>query len=269
MRLHFIDEGSKEAPLVLLMHGEPSWSFLYRHMAPVIVDAGYRVIAPDLIGFGRSDKPTARSDYTYQRHVDWMRSVLITLDLQDVTLVCQDWGGLIGLRLLAEHSDRFARAVAANTFLPAGDHKAGEAFLQWQKLSQEAPVFPTSKVIAKGVTSELTENVLAGYDAPYPEEAYKAGARQFPMLVPITPDNPASQKNREAWEVLSKFYKPFLTAFSDKDPITAGADKVFQKLIPGTQGQPHAIIKDGGHFLQEDKGPELAQVVVDFIRATR
>lgn len=269
LRVHFIDEGSKEAPLVLLMHGEPSWSFLYRHMAPVIVDAGYRVIAPDLIGFGRSDKPTARSDYTYQRHVDWMRSVLVALDLQDVTLVCQDWGGLIGLRLLAEHSDRFARAVAANTFLPTGDHKAGEAFLQWQKFSQEVPVFPTSKVIAKGVTSELTENVLAGYDAPYPDEAYKAGARQFPMLVPITPDNPASQKNREAWEVLSKFDKPFLTAFSDKDPITAGADKIFQKLIPGTQGQPHTIIKDGGHFLQEDKGPELAQVVVDFIRATQ
>lgn len=258
----------KRLPPVLLMHGEPSWSFLYRHMIPVILDAGYRIIAPDLVGFGRSDKPTQRSDYTYQRHVDWMHAVLEQLDLTDVTLVCQDWGGLIGLRLLAEKHERFARVVAANTFLPTGDRAAGEDFLQWQAFSQNVPVFNVGKVIDKGTALALSDDVKAGYDAPYPDEDYKAGARQFPMLVPITPDNPASQKNREAWEVLKSFEKPFLTAFSDKDPITAGVDKLFQKLIPGTQGQPHTTIENGGHFLQEDQGVDLANVVVSFIKAT-
>lgn len=265
LRVHYLDEGPKDAPVVLLMHGEPSWSFLYRHMIPIIVDAGYRIIAPDLVGFGRSDKPTERSDYTYQRHVDWMTGVLSHLNLNNITLVCQDWGGLIGLRLVADAPDKFARIVAANTFLPTGDHPASEAFLNWQKFSQEVQVFPTSKIIAQGTTIELSQEVMAGYDAPYPDESYKAGARQFPLLVPTSPDNPASIKNREAWKVLSQWQKPFLTAFSDKDPITIGGDKAFQKLIPGTKDQPHITIKDGGHFLQEDQGVALANVVVSFL----
>lgn len=266
LRVHYLDEGPKTAPPVLLMHGEPSWSFLYRHMVPVLVAAGHRVIAPDLVGFGRSDKPTEREDYTYQRHVDWMKAVLTQLKLQNITLVCQDWGGLIGLRLATEESQRFARIVTANTFLPTGDHAPGDAFLQWQQFSQSVPIFPTGKIINQGTVSNLSDAIIAGYDAPYPSEDYKAGARQFPMLVPITPDNPASQQNRAAWEVLKQWHKPFLTSFSDSDPITAGADKIFQKLVPGCQQQQHGIIANGGHFLQEEQGIPLANAVVNFIR---
>lgn len=265
LRLHYLDEGDQQGPPILLMHGEPSWSYLYRHMVPVLVAAGYRVIAPDLIGFGRSDKPTEKSDYTYQRHVDWITSLLQQLKLSDINLVCQDWGGLIGLRIAAENPDDFATVVAANTFLPTGDQGANDAFKQWQQYSQEVPVFPTGQIINKGTTTVLPEAVMDAYDAPYPDESYKAGARQFPLLVPITPDNPASEKNRAAWGVLQQWQKPFLTAFSDQDPITAGADKLFQKLIPGCEGQPHTTIKNGGHFLQEDQGVDLANVVVDFL----
>ncbi|MEL7400317.1 MAG: haloalkane dehalogenase [Pseudomonadota bacterium] len=268
LRVHYLDEGSKSGEIVLLMHGEPSWSYLYRKMIPVLVDAGYRVIAPDLVGFGRSDKPSQRSDYTYQRHVDWMREALIDqLDLQQVTLVCQDWGGLIGLRLVAEHAERFARVVAANTMLPTGDHDPGEAFNNWKKFSQEVPEFPCGGIIKGATTTELDAAVIAAYDAPYPDESYKEGARQFPTLVPVTPDNPAADANRAAWGVLSQWSKPFLTAFSDSDPITAGGDKLMQKLIPGTKGQNHTTIVNGGHFLQEDQGEILAQVVAEFIQA--
>lgn len=265
LRVHYLDEGAKDAAPILLMHGEPSWCFLYRKMIPILVEAGHRVIAPDLIGFGRSDKPTQCCDYTYQRHVDWMRSVLEQLQLTDITLVCQDWGGLIGLRLAAEYSCRFARIVAANTMLPTGDHDPGEAFKNWQKYSQEVPEFNSGNIIKGGTTTELSPAVVAAYNAPYPEEKYKAGARQFPLLVPITKDDPASAKNRAAWKVLSQWQKPFLTAFSDSDPITTGGDKLLQKLIPGTKGQSHTTIVNGGHFLQEDQGESLAEVVVSFI----
>ncbi|MBB3048833.1 haloalkane dehalogenase [Litorivivens lipolytica] len=267
LRLHYLDEGPKGADPVLLMHGEPSWSYLYRKMIPPLVQAGHRVIAPDLIGFGRSDKPAERSDYTYARHVTWIESAFDQLNLENVTLVCQDWGGLIGLRLLASRPDRFARAVAANTMLPTGDQAPGEAFIAWQKFSQDVPEFPVGKIIAGAVTCELPPEVVAGYDAPFPDESYKAGARQFPLLVPTSPDDPASADNKAAWEVLKRWDKPFLTAFSDSDPITAGGDKVFQKLVPGTQGQAHTTIKQGGHFLQEDQGEALAAVVNDFIAA--
>ena len=269
MRVHYLDEGPTDGPIVLCLHGEPSWSFLYRHMIPVLVEAGLRVIAPDLIGFGRSDKPTARTDYTYARHVAWLASALFDqLDLQDVTLVCQDWGGLIGLRLVGEHPDRFARVVAANTFLPTGERHPGEAFLAWQKFSQEVETFPTGMIINGGCTTALTPEVVAGYDAPFPDESYKEGARQFPLLVPTTPDDPASAANRAAWAVLHTFEKPFLCAFSDGDPITAGADRVLLEEIPGCAGQAHTTIEGGGHFLQEDRGPELAAVVVGFVAAT-
>ncbi len=268
LRLHYVDEGSKEAPVVLMMHGEPSWSYLYRKMIPPVLAAGYRVIAPDLIGFGKSDKPTKRSDYTYQRHVDWVRNVLTQLDLHDVTLMCQDWGGLLGLRLVAEHADRFARVCAANTMLPTGDHQASEAFMSWKNFSQEVPEFPCGGIIKGATTTDLSPAVIDAYNAPYPDESYKEGARQFPTLVPVTPDDPASDVNRAAWQQLSQFNKPFLTAFSDSDPVTAGGDKIFQKLVPGCAGQPHTTIENGGHFLQEDQGEALAGVLIKFIRST-
>ncbi len=265
LRVHYLDEGPKKAAPILLLHGEPSWSFLYRKMIPILVQAGHRVIAPDLVGFGRSDKPSKRIDYTYQRHVDWMKSLIVQLDLKDITLVCQDWGGLIGLRLAAEDTQRYARIVAANTMLPTGDHDPGEAFKKWQKHSQEVPEFSAGNIINGGTTTALSAAVISAYNAPFPEEKYKEGARQFPLLVPITPDDPAAGKNHTAWKVLSQWHKPFLTAFSDSDLITAGGDKLMQKLIPGTKGQKHTTIINGGHFLQEDQGQSLAEVVVNFI----
>ena len=267
LRVHYVDEGPPDAPPVLMMHGEPSWSYLYRKMVPVVVAAGLRAVCPDLVGFGRSDKPADRNDYTYQRHVDWMTAVIDALNLRDATLVGQDWGGLIGLRLVAENPDRFGRVVAANTFLPTGDRDPGQAFKAWQKYSQEVPEFHAGGIVKGGCVSELAPEVIAAYDAPFPDETYKEGARQFPVLVPTTPDDPASRANRAAWEVLEKWTKPFLCAFSDSDPITAGADRVLKK-IPGAEGQPHTTIVGGGHFLQEDKGEELANVVVDFVNRT-
>jgi haloalkane dehalogenase len=268
LRVHYVDEGPAGADPVLLLHGEPSWSFLYRKMIPIVVAAGHRAVAPDLVGFGRSDKPASRTDYTYQRHVDWLRALVEGLDLRDITLVGQDWGGLIGLRLVAEHEDRFARVVAANTFLPTGDRDPGDAFLAWQKFSQEMPTFPVGRIVNGGCVTELPEDVVAAYDAPFPDETYKEGARQFPLLVPTSPSDPAAEPNRRAWEVLSKFDKPFLTAFSDSDPITGGADRVLQEAIPGAKGRPHTTLSGGGHFLQEDVGEELARVLVDFVGAT-
>jgi haloalkane dehalogenase len=250
------------------MHGEPSWSYLYRTMVPVITAAGLRAIAPDLVGFGRSDKPAQREDYTYQRHVEWMRSFLDALDLAPLTLVAQDWGGLIGLRLVADRPDRFARVVAANTFLPTGDRDPGDAFRAWQRFSQETPSFDVGRIVSGGCTTDLSAEVIAGYDAPFPDDSYKAGARQFPLLVPSTPDDPASAANRAAWEVLRTWTKPFLTAFSDHDPITAGADRALRADIPGCQGQPHTTIEGAGHFLQEDRGEQLAGVVCSFVDRT-
>ncbi len=269
LRLHYLDEGPPDAAPVLLMHGEPSWAYLYRKMVPVLVEAGHRVVVPDLVGFGRSDKPARREDYTYQRHVDWMRAFLETLDLRDITLFGQDWGGLIGLRLAAEHPDRFARIVAANTGLPTGDRSPGEAFLRWQRYSQETPRFHVGGIVKGGCATELPSEVIAAYDAPFPDDSYKAGARVFPALVPTAPDDPAAEPTRKAWDVLRRWEKPLLTAFSDSDPITRGGDRALQKLIPGAAGQPHTTITSAGHFLQEDKGPELAAVVVDFIARNR
>ena len=267
LRMHYLDEGPAGAPVVLLLHGEPSWSYLYRWMIPVLVDAGLRAVAIDLVGFGRSDKPTHREDYTYQAHVDWTWAAIEAIGLTGITLVCQDWGGLIGLRLVGEHPDRFARVVAANTTLPTGDQHPGEAFLAWQRFSQETPDFAVGNIVNGGCVSTLPADVIAAYDAPFPDDSYKAGARQFPTLVPTSPDDPAAPANRAAWEGLRRFDKPFLCAFSDSDPITRGADAALRKFIPGAQGQPEVTIAGGGHFLQEDKGRELAAVVVDFINA--
>src|SRR5438445_290954 len=221
-------EGPPAGPPVLLLHGEPSWSYLYRKMIPALAAAGLRAVAPDLVGFGRSDKPAARQDYTYQRHVDWMAGMVGALDLRDVTMVGQDWGGLIGLRLVADDPDRYARVVAANTFLPTGDIPPGEAFQAWKTFSQDVPEFPVGRIVNGGCVADLAPEVIAAYDAPFPDESYKEGARQFPVLVPVTPDDPASEANRRAWDVRRAWTKPFLTAFSDSDPITHGADAVLQ-----------------------------------------
>jgi len=264
IRIHHVDEGPKDASPVLLMHGEPSWSYLYRKMIPIIVNAGYRAVAPDLVGFGRSDKPSDRNDYTYQRHVDWMKAWLEAVHLREITLVCQDWGGLIGLRLLTGNPDRFARVVAANTGLPKGEGIT-QAFLDWRQFSIETPEFDGGSIVNMGTVTSLSEEVLAAYNAPFPDETYKEGARIFPSLVPVEPDNPAVPANLEALEVLSAFEKPFLTAFSDSDEITRGGELVFQHGVAGAAGQPHTTIKGGGHFLQEDCGEALANVVVDFM----
>ena len=268
LRVAVVDEGPREAPVVLLLHGQPSWSFLYRHMVPVLLDAGLRVVAPDLVGFGRSDKPTDEAAYTYAEHVRWMREVLLDrLDLTDVTLVCQDWGGLIGLRLVAEHPDRFARVVTANTGLPDGTRRLPEAWWQFRDFVARTPDLPVGMLVSRGCATALPPEVVAAYDAPFPDLASKAGARRFPELIPQTPGDPATPDNQRAWEVLRGFDKPWLCASSDLDPITAGAERAFLAQVPGTAGQPHTTITGGGHFLQEDRGPQLAGVVVDWLRS--
>jgi haloalkane dehalogenase len=269
LRVAYLDEGPSEAPPVLLMHGEPSWSFLYRHMIPVLVEGGQRVVCPDLVGFGRSDKPTEQADYTYARHVEWMRQLLCDrLDLRGATFFGQDWGGLVGLRVVTAEPDRFERIAVANTGLPTGEHAPTEAFLRWQRFSQTTDVFPIGDLINGATTTDLAPEVIAGYDAPFPDDTYKAGARIFPSLVPTSTDDPASADNKAAWEVLRRWEKPLLCCFSDSDPVTKGGDKPFRELVPGAQGQPHTTIEGGGHFLQEDRGPELARVLLDLIRRT-
>jgi len=301
LRMHYVDAGPPQAAPILCLHGQPTWSYLYRKMIPPLADAGHRVVAPDFIGFGRSDKPAERSDYTYARHVGWLKSFLDALDLKDITLVCQDWGGLIGLRAAAERPDRFARIVAANTGLPdaegvadadakrVGDamrsyyaslpvhqsavemgmamrgDRSGTGFLHWVKFCAETPTLRVSDVVRVSGGGQLGDAQAAAYDAPFPSDRYMAGARQFPSLVPIMPDNPAIAANRAAWRVFGQWQKPFLTAFSDGDPVTAGRHVRFQESIPGARRQKHVTIIGAGHFLQEEKPDELASAVLQFI----
>lgn len=266
LRMHYLDEQPTAATTVVCLHGEPSWSYLYRKMIPYLTAAGFRVIAPDLIGFGRSDKPVAEADHSYARHVAWLRELLFEhLGLKNVHLFGQDWGGLLGLRLVGEHPDRFASVVAANTFLPTGEHSPGPAFEQWLALSQKLNPFPCGKILQNVSNTELTAAEMAAYDAPFPDAGYQAGPRVMPRLVPIRPEDPATEANKAAWAVLRRWEKPFLTLFSDNDPIMRGADRLFHKLVPGTQGQAHYIVP-GGHFLQEDSPEELAVRTIAFIR---
>ena len=270
LRVHHVDVGpSSASETILCIHGEPTWGYLYRTMIPVFVEAGHRVVVPDLVGFGRSDKPSDTTDYTYERQVNWMSEWLVANDLRGLTLVCQDWGGLIGLRLVAAHPDRFSRVVIANTGLPTGDPGPNEAFLAWRKFSQTVPVFETSKIIQGGCASKpLTPEVLAAYDAPFPDEAFKAAPRIFPSLVPISLDDPSSAPNRAAWEFFATWTKPFVCMFSDQDPVTRNGEWAFRKVVPGSEGMPHITIEGGGHFLQEDRGPEFATSINSFVAAT-
>jgi haloalkane dehalogenase len=273
LRMHYLDEGPADAAPLVLLHGEPSWSYLYRKMIPPLVKAGHRVVAPDLVGFGKSDKLARRDDYTYERFIAWTRALLFDrLDLSDVTLFCQDWGGLIGLRLAAELEaegmpDRFARMVAANTGLPTGDQPVSDAFRQWQRFSQETPDFQAGAVVQQGTGRTLSDAEVAAYDAPFPDDDFKAAARVFPALVPTTPDDPAAEACRHAWQQLQQWDKPFLTAFSDDDPIFDGTDAALQRAVPGAHGRPHTRVP-GGHFLQEDSGEALAEIVNAFIADT-
>ena len=266
LRIAHVEAGPADAAPALLMHGEPSWSFLYRRMIAKLAANGHRAIAPDLIGFGRSDKPAARTDYTYERHVAWMSAWLVKQDLKNITLFCQDWGGLIGLRLVAAFPERFARVVVGNTGLPTGA-TIGPGFQAWLDFSQKTPTFPTSFIIQGAVARTMTDAEKAAYDAPYPDESYKEGARQFPTLVPISPEHPSVAENLAAWKVLETFEKPFLTTFSDSDPVTKGGERVFQERVPGAKGQPHRTIVGARHFLQEDASDELADVLHAFITA--
>lgn len=266
IRVHHLDEGPRTGPTVVLMHGEPSWCYLYRTMIPVLTAAGLRVVAPDLVGFGRSDKPADRADCSYQGHVDWIGELLCrALDVRDATLVGQDWGGLIGLRIVAGEPERFARVVVANTGLPTGRGRVSEAFLAWQRFSQTAERFDVGRIVAGGCAEPLAPEVVAAYDAPFPDDTFKEAARVFPSLVPTRPDDPAASANDAAWAVLERWEKPFLCAFSDHDPITAGGAKPFIDRVPGASRYPAVTITGAGHFLQEDRGPELANTIVEFI----
>lgn len=265
LRIHYVDEGPRDGAPVLLMHGEPSWAYLYRHIIKGLVDKGHRAIAPDLVGFGRSDKPAARADYTYERHVTWMSQWLTQLDLSGVTLFCQDWGGLIGLRLVAAFPERFAGVVVGNTGLPIGGGAVTEGFKGWLEFSQSVPQMPIGMLLNGGSARQLSAEEIAAYDAPFPDESYKEGARQFPTLVPITDAHASVAENKAAWAVLEKFEKPFITAFSDGDPITKGGEAVFQARVPGAKGQPHVTLP-GGHFLQEDSPNEIVGILDALIR---
>lgn len=266
LRIAHAEAGPADGPVVLLMHGEPSWSYLYRKMIPVLVAAGYRCLAPDLIGFGRSDKPTEQSDYSYAAHVDWMLQWFRAQNLSGVTLFCQDWGGLIGLRLVGAMPEAFARVCAANTFLPTGEGKPSKAFEAWRSFSQSVPDFDSGFIVSTGTVRGLSDEARAAYNAPYPDDSFKAGARRFPMLVPTSPEMDGAAENREAWKVLEAFEKPFLTLFGDSDFVTLGAEKQLQARIPGAKGQPHRIIERAGHFLQEDAGEEIAAYLVEWGR---
>jgi len=267
LRMAYEDEGPRDGATVLLLHGEPSWSYLYRHMIPALVASGHRAVAPDLIGFGRSDKPADRNDYTYERHVAWLSQWFTDVDLHDVTLFCQDWGGLLGLRLVAAFPERFAGVVVANTGLPIGT-AFSEGFGQWLAFSQSTPDLPVGLIVNGGTARELSADEVAAYDAPFPDASYKGGACQFPTLVPITAEHGSVEENKAAWVVLTQFDKPFVTAFSDADPITGGGDAVFQKLVPGAKDQPHVTLS-GAHFLQEDCPDDIVAVIEGVVARAR
>jgi haloalkane dehalogenase len=266
LRMAHLDEGPRDAPIVLLMHGEPTWSFLYRKMIPGLVAAGLRVVAPDLVGFGRSDKPTRPGDYSYANHVRWMNAWLAANDLRRITLFCQDWGSLIGLRMVVDAPERFDRIVLANGGLPTGTSEIPFAFKIWRAFARFSPWFPIGRIVKAGCAQGLTPQEVAAYDAPFPTRRHRIAARLFPGFVPTRPDDPERENNERAWEFFKRWNKPFLTLFSNRDPVTRGGHRIWQQLVPGAQDQPHAVTRGAGHFLQEDKGAEVSQAIVAFIR---
>jgi len=269
LRMSYVESGPADAPTVLLLHGEPTWSYLYRKVMARLDEVGIRSVGVDMVGFGRSDKPSRAEDHSFARHVEWTRSlVLDVLDLRDVTLVGQDWGGLIGLRLVAEHPHRFSRMVAANTGLPTGDFDMPEIWWQFRKAVESAPELDVGRLVGAGCLQGLPEPAREAYDAPFPDESFKVGPRVMPTLVPTRPDDPAAEANRAAWDVLGRWDKPFLVAFSDGDPITGAMAPILQKLIPGAAGLEHPVIEGAGHFLQEDAGERLGDVVASFVASS-
>jgi len=283
LRMHYVDEGPRDGPVVLMVHGEPTWSYLYRKLVPVFVAAGLRAVAVDLIGFGRSDKPTRSSHYSFENHIAWLRELVVGIDLRQVTLVCQDWGGPIALGVLAREPDRFARVVAGNTMLHTAepelagrlaweahassdaDSTVSTALLDWMHLSHRAVDFTAGPAVAGATARGLPPEGVAAYDAPFPTEWHKAGMRQFPVLIPVTRSDPGAALNRVTWAALARFERPFLTLFGDGDPGTGGWERIFQERVPGARGQPHAILPDTGHFWQEDCGAEVAERIVSWI----
>ena len=266
LKMHYLDEGDPEGEVVLLLHGEPSWSFLYRFMIPEYVNAGYRVLCPDLIGFGKSGKPAEQSDYSYAKQLIWTGKWLNEMDVRGIHLFCQDWGGLIGLRLVAEDPNKFASVTTGNTGLPTGEHTPPDAFLQWQKYSQTVDVLPIGKILQSSTVRTLSESEVTAYEAPFPDHTYQGGAKSFPSLVPTKPDDPEAQNNKKAWRELMQWEKPFLCLFSDSDPITKGGERPFIKLVPGAKHDQHETIQKAGHFLQEDKGKEIAEKMITYIK---
>jgi haloalkane dehalogenase len=260
--IHFVDENSTSDECVLLLHGNPTWGYLYRNMIDPLKENGYRVVVPDLPGFGKSDKFSVRYNYSYEGFVDWMSQFIENTDLKNITLFCQDWGGLIGLRLAAKYSDRFEKIVAANTGLPTGKAPLSEGFAVFREFLQIKPDLHVAGQVRNGTTKGIDENALAAYNAPFPDDDHKQGVRQFPNLVPGTPRTPSAEPNKEAWKILREWEKPFLCAFSDKDPIFSGVENSFYKLIPGCKDMPHVTIENAGHFLQEDQPNACVEAIL-------
>ncbi|MEP0190953.1 MAG: haloalkane dehalogenase [Erythrobacter sp.] len=265
-RMHYVDEGPKDAPPVMLFHGEPSWSFLYRKMIPLLVDAGFRCLAPDLIGFGKSDKPSDIGFYTYDRHTSWLGQWRDAVVPEPAALFCQDWGGLLGLRMVGEAPERFSCVVASNTFLPTGGTPS-PAFLAWREFAKSSPEFQIGELLQRATATDRTPEEIAAYDAPFPDELTKAGARAFPQLVPVGDGMDGIAQNKVAWEGLAEFDRPFLTLFGEDDPVTGGLAQPLIDRIRGAKDMPHAMLSTCGHFCQEDQPTELAQGVIDTARA--
>lgn len=274
LRMAYIDEGPRDAPVVLMLHGEPSWSFAYRHVIAAVAAAGYRAVAPDHIGFGRSDKLPARPDYSYAGFVHWLADFVQALDLRDVLLLCQDWGGPIGLRTLARMPERFSGVIAANTLLPNCEPPPkgiadwpGELIENWAAMTAAADDLPVADIVSGVCVKALNEAEKAAYDAPFPDASYKAAVLEFPSLIPIREEMPGCAENRAVWRFLEGWHKPFVTAFSDRDPSTAAWAEVFRARIPGAQNNGHTTIASAGHFVQEEQGEALAEVVLRVLGA--
>lgn len=268
IRIHYLDEGMNENDTILLMHGEPSWSYLYRHMIPLLANTGFRIIVPDLVGFGKSDKPRYKTDHSYAKHVKWINKWFNQLNLRNITLFCQDWGSLIGLRVAIANPESIKRIALSNGGLPTGTGKMSDAFLQWQKYAQASPDFEVGAIIQMGTVRDTPKDVLDAYRSPFPDESFLVGPRVMPSLVPTSSDDPEHVPNTHAREQFKHWTKPFLTCFSDSDPITKGGDRYWQEIVPGAQGQNHTVVKGGGHFVQEDCGLELAEILINFIQDT-